>query len=517
MRSIFMKDKTIEYMLIFAIAIISRVLFLGAYPVGVHADEAYAGYEAYAMLKYGTDSWGYTNPVYLTTWGSGMSALESYLMIPFIAIGGLNTITIRIPQVIIGIITVFVFWLLVKEITDEKMAFWAALLIAICPWHIMMSRWGLDANLAPGFILLGMYFGVLGLKNEKWLVISAVFWGLSLYCYALVWIFVPAFLLLSSLYCIKYGKIKINRYSILSAVILGILALPLLLFVAVNVGFIPEIKSQYISIPRLIQFRNDELTQFNFFKNLKDFLTIYVKQNDGSLMHVSPYFGLYYLFTAPFILIGVYECIKNTVKNIRNRRFGYEAFLLFWLVICTAIGLLRSMSVYRANCMNLAVLLLAVMGINAVCGKINREAVTKSVIVTYVISFFIFEIYYFTGYQQSISRIQMEGAEDAIAYALELRDENNIDKIHITNQLRHSQVLFYQAYPTDAFRENVVWRNYPAKWVYADSFGYFVWDMDNINTLEGIYVLSCDEVEEYENAGYTIKQFDSCAVAVYQK
>ena len=62
MRSIFKKDKTIEYMLIFAIAIISRVLFLGAYPVGVHADEVYAGYEAYAMLKYGTDSWGIYKP-----------------------------------------------------------------------------------------------------------------------------------------------------------------------------------------------------------------------------------------------------------------------------------------------------------------------------------------------------------------------------------------------------------------------------------------------------------------------
>lgn len=517
MKNIFEKDKTIAYLLIFAIAILSRVLFIGTYPVGVHADEAYAGYEAYSILKYGTDSWGYTNPVYLTTWGSGMSALESYLMIPFIAIGGLNTVTIRIPQIIMGIISVFVFWLLVREVADKKKAFVAALMIAICPWHIMMSRWGLDANLAPGFILLGMYFGVLGLKNERWLVISAAFWGLSLYCYALVWIFVPTFLLLSSLYCIKYGKIKINRYSILSVVILGFMALPLLVFVAVNVGFIPEIRSQYISIPRLVQFRNDELTQFNFLKNLKDFLRIYIKQNDGSLMHVSPYFGLYYLFTAPFILIGVYECMKNTIRNIRDKRFGYEIFLLFWLVICTVIGLMRSMSVYRANCMNLAVLLLAVMGINAACGKINRKAFTKCVIIVYLVSFCAFEMYYFTAYQSNISRVQMEGADAALEYAIELRNQKNNDKIHISNQLRHSQVLFYQSYPTDAFRETVVWKNYPAKWVYADSFGCFVWDMDDIKTLEGIYVLSSDEVEKYRNAGYTIRQFGSCAVAVYEK
>lgn len=34
------------------------------------------------------DSSGYRFPVYLTAWGSGMNALNTYLMIPFMAVFG---------------------------------------------------------------------------------------------------------------------------------------------------------------------------------------------------------------------------------------------------------------------------------------------------------------------------------------------------------------------------------------------------------------------------------------------
>lgn len=70
----------------FATAIIAagcavRLFALGSIPCGLNQDEAFAGYNAWALLHYGVDSSGYHNPVYFTAWGSGMNALESYLMI----------------------------------------------------------------------------------------------------------------------------------------------------------------------------------------------------------------------------------------------------------------------------------------------------------------------------------------------------------------------------------------------------------------------------------------------------
>lgn len=87
----------------FATAIIAagcavRLFALGSIPCGLNQDEAFAGYNAWALLHYGVDSSGYHNPVYFTAWGSGMNALESYLMIPFVALFGTGTAVLRLPQ-----------------------------------------------------------------------------------------------------------------------------------------------------------------------------------------------------------------------------------------------------------------------------------------------------------------------------------------------------------------------------------------------------------------------------------
>ena len=63
--------------------VLLRVLYLTGYPAGVNADEAYAGYEAYALLNNGTDSHGYSYPVYFISWGNGMNVLYSYLSFRF--------------------------------------------------------------------------------------------------------------------------------------------------------------------------------------------------------------------------------------------------------------------------------------------------------------------------------------------------------------------------------------------------------------------------------------------------
>lgn len=494
-------------------AIVSRSILIGKIPCGVHADEAFAGYEAYSLIKYGTDSWGYANPVYLTTWGSGMSALESYLMIPFIMLGGLNLITIRLPQMIFGIASVFVVYLLYRRIADNKKALFGTMMIAVCPWHIMMSRWGLDANLAPAFILFAIYFSLLGFTKEKYLIVSAIFWGLSLYCYALLWLFVPFFLWFSLGYCIKYHKIRISKYTISAAIILLIFAIPLLLFVAVNIGLLSEIRTPYFSIPCLVQFRGDELNSTHLLTNLKDLLRIYIKQSDYNLMNAIPFFGLYYLYSLPFIVIGFCDIIRTVYCNGKQKRFGYEIFLLIWLVICLAISLLRSMSIYRANCMNLAMLFLLIRGSYFVGHIFQKTWIWKGILILYFVSFCLFEGYYFTTYQDTIESMQLSGAEDALIYAIALKEERGNDRICITGRIRHSQVLFYSKYPTNLYIETVAWKNYPSRWLVADHFGEFYWDTDRQEEMNGIYVICSDEISDYKDAGYSITEFDACAVA----
>lgn len=501
-----------KLLLIMVLAVLSRGVLLGEIPCGVHADEAFAGYEAYAMLEYGTDSWGYSAPVYLTTWGGGMSVLESCLMIPFIKLGGLNMVTIRLPQMIMGVITVFIVYLIYSRISDDKKGLWAALLTAVCPWHIMMSRWGLDANLAPAFIILAVYFAILGLEKEKYLVVSALFWGLSLYCYALMWLFVPFFLLFSLVYCMKYHKVKLSKYTVGAVMILFLSALPLMLFVAVNIGVLPEIRTAYLSIPRLVHFRGEELRELKILSNLKKFLRLYIKQDDYNLMSAIPAFGMYYLYSFLFILIGIYDVIMTVWNNRKRKQFGYEMFLLIWLMIYSVICLVNPVSMNRANGMNLAVLFLVIRGSYYAGQVLKRPWIKKSIVILYLASFCLFMNYYFTKYSDTIKEIQLAGAKEALGYAAVIKEESGSDVIHVTGRLRHSQVLFYSEYPLDLYMATVKWKNYPSRWLIAEEFGNFRWDTE-MGYTNGVYVICSDEIADYEGAGYDITQFDACAVA----
>lgn len=117
-KRVFTSDCTV--MVIMLIGILTRGIMLGSIPGGVNQDEALAGYEAYSLLHFGTDSSGYAFPVYFNAWGSGMNALNSYLMIPFIAVFGLHTWVIRIPQFLVSCFSMYVFYKLLLKLFNKK-------------------------------------------------------------------------------------------------------------------------------------------------------------------------------------------------------------------------------------------------------------------------------------------------------------------------------------------------------------------------------------------------------------
>ena len=164
-----------------AVGIGARVWRFGAVPGGINQDEAFAAYEAYSILRTGLDTSGYPFPVYLTAWGSGMNALESYLMMPFIALFGLEAWAVRLPQLIVAVLSLIAAYDVMKRLIDRWAALCGLFLLAVCPWHILLSRWGLESNLAPGFLLFGLCFFLRGLEDHRFFLLSALMYGLSLY------------------------------------------------------------------------------------------------------------------------------------------------------------------------------------------------------------------------------------------------------------------------------------------------------------------------------------------------
>src|SRR4030042_5000305 len=171
-----------KILLILILAFFLRFYSFPSIPLGFSPDEASFGYDAYSLLKTGKDQWGHKLPLVLESFGDFKSPLYTYMAIPFISIIGLTKFAVRLPNALLGTAAVYVTYLLVKtiknyfdkklEIGNWKLETYASLLLAISPWHIMMSRGAFEANLTTFFLPLGMYLFLIGLKNHKYLVFS---------------------------------------------------------------------------------------------------------------------------------------------------------------------------------------------------------------------------------------------------------------------------------------------------------------------------------------------------------
>lgn len=527
----------ILFWLFMAIGILARLWKFGDVPADINVDEAYAGYEAYSLLHYGIDSHGYCFPVYLTTWGSGMSALNSYLMIPFLAVFGAQTWVIRMPQLIVGCLTLWAVFLIVKRVINEYVALYALFFLAISPWHIMMCRWGMDANLAPGFVIFGLYFFLRGMENARFFMLSALFYGLSLYCYATIWPFVPLMLALQLGYGFWYKRIRFSWELLISGVLLFLMALPLLLFLLVNFGVLEEICLPFISIPRLLHMRANEFSISNLYEQTKNLWHIIKLQYDWLPHNGTESFGIFYHCSFLFLVIGLILYFKELVISIVRKKYCPYMMILIQLGGAVLLGVSIQANINRVNILFIPVIIITASGIyyvcmlggnmiGAVCGKLrwkkrNRllEAVSSgqlgkwlllASVGSYMVLFVKFEKYYFTEYKSEIEYHFCKGIEEAVDHAL--RYEGTI---YVSPGIQHPRILFYSEEPVTEYLETVTYYNYPSPFLETVSFGRFCFEFDPTKPdTKAVYILSkAVDLSVYEEMGFILETFDWFTVA----
>lgn len=74
------------FVIVVVIGVATRVIEFWTVPNGLNADEVSMVFDAYSLYHYGIDRAGVSWPVYLIAWGSGQSALLTYLTIPWVAV-----------------------------------------------------------------------------------------------------------------------------------------------------------------------------------------------------------------------------------------------------------------------------------------------------------------------------------------------------------------------------------------------------------------------------------------------
>lgn len=498
------------FMILMAVGIAVRAIGFGVIPGDLNQDEAFAGYEAYSMLHYGVDSAGYRFPVYLYTWGSGMSALNTYLMMPFMAVFGPKIWVIRIPQLVVSCLTLWVVYLLVRRMFHEKAALFALFLLAVCPWHITMSRWGLDANLAPGFLIFALYFYVRGLDNSKFLMLSSLMYGLSLYCYATIWAVVPFIVLIEFLYGIYVKKIRIDRYVILSVLILGVTALPLILFLLVNMDVIGEIRLPFLSIPKLLQMRDNELSVSDLVTRAKNVWRLMKIQSDNIPYDGTEEYGIYYSGTLSFFMLGTYCCVRTCLKKLFKREYAPEFLLLLQAAGGIALGLLLvRTTIYRNNILFIPMVIIAALGVYWLFEMINIKELILPIIY-YLVMFIGFTHYYFTEYQELMDNYFCRGLQSAVEEAISYEGP-----IYYSRGIEHSRILFLAQESVWDFMDTAEYYLYPSPYLEAKSFGRYNCEFDASSPdVDVTYILSRNaDWDLYEEKGFTVHRYDWFAVA----
>jgi 4-amino-4-deoxy-L-arabinose transferase-like glycosyltransferase len=167
------------------ILLLGAVLYfykLSEIPSGFYIDEALPGYNAYSLLLTGKDEFGKNLPMFLRFSGSFNPPLFAYLVVPSIAIFGLNIFAVRAPSALAGLVSGFAVYLLLKNshfLKRKVSVFWGFLFFVISPWIILYSRVGYEASLAFLLFAAGCLFLWLGIAKPKRLILATIFLSLS--------------------------------------------------------------------------------------------------------------------------------------------------------------------------------------------------------------------------------------------------------------------------------------------------------------------------------------------------
>ncbi len=425
-------------------------------PDGMHIDEVGMAYDAKSIVENGTDRAGNRLPIYLKNYGGGQSVMYAYLAAIFIKLFGYSLLTVRMPAVLLRIAMFACLYWISKEEKSKKKMFLLLYFFAISPYFIMQSRWGLDCNLLVGFLTIAVCFFIQAIRKNtnRWLLIgSGIFFGLSLYTYILSCIIVPILLFGICVYTITIQKMKWSDLFFFGVPIF-ILAIPLMLFVLINKGIIPEIQG-IITIPLLQTFRENEISIRNIPQSKKIVFSIFSFDRNPSLIYNAlPYFGTMYYCTIPFFLIGFVKAIGNMAIAWKKKEFQIDTIFIFWffsVLICMLI--IFDPNINKANAIFMPILYLTILGIRTAIEK--KRSISVPILLLLTIQFGMFFTYYNLHYTNQTSKFFRPNYSEALAFGKEMGQEN-VYLYFEEGTAEYMETLLENDVPTKQFGQNTI-------------------------------------------------------------
>ena len=466
--------KKIILISILVLAAFLRLYNLGSFPA-LNADEAAIGYNAYSLLETGKDEHGNSWPVHFQSFNDYKPGGYFYLVLPFVKLLGLNEWAVRLPSALLGIFTVLLVYLLVKELfKDETLALTSSFFLSISPWHIHFSRGGWEVNTATFLMTLGFWLFIKFLKRPKLLIPSSVFFVLSLYTYHAARVITP--LLVIGLILIYRKKVLGNIKNVVIAGLVGLVLLfPLIkdftgseatsrvagvsLFADPGpLARINELRGEHVDYQSLpAKILHNKLVSYSV-----AFVENWSKHYSGEFLFLSgdeiqrnkvPETGQMYLLDILFVLAGLVYIAK------KSKRWSP---ILLWLIIAPFAAALTFQSPHalRAQSMIIPLVIISAYGLISLSKWLHKIVPKKLLLDSIFLLFILIISWQFARYLDmywmhmapKYPFSSQYGVKELVSYVEERQD--NYEKIFIANDYDQPYILFlfYLKYPPAKFQ-----------------------------------------------------------------
>ena len=348
------------FILTLALGIFARIWEFGRLPPGLNADEATIGLEAWSLFHLGIDRNGLSWPVQFISFGSGQNVLYGYTLIPFVGLLGLRAVVVRLPMLILGIFSLALLYAVGKAIAGRRFGLLAMFLLSISPWHILLSRWGLESNTFPFVFLIAFLCLLRSRSGSHWFVLACTLLGVCLYAYWTAYAVVPVFMTVILIIMMK-NRILRGRTIAAGLAAFGLVATPIALLLVVNTLDLATVRLGPITIPNLpVSARYESATLLDashplqeLSQNLRTAASMLVRETDGLLYNVVDPFGVFYRIS---LLLGALGLAAMIVSLKNGPDLGIQ-LLWAWLGASFVVPLFQAVNINRFNIVFMPLLL----------------------------------------------------------------------------------------------------------------------------------------------------------------
>lgn len=182
-------------LVIFLLALFLRTFRLETLPSTFFVDEVLSGYLGRYLLTNGIDLYGNRWPLlYFNKFNDYYIILPMYLDGLSTMIFGVTRFATRFPTALFGALLVFPTYALTHTVfSKQRGALLAAMLVAVLPWHIVLSRSTTESVLELSIVATSLWSFLLykRTKSWRWLILSVALSFLSYFVYHTARVYVP--------------------------------------------------------------------------------------------------------------------------------------------------------------------------------------------------------------------------------------------------------------------------------------------------------------------------------------